>query len=144
MQSLRQCFAGGAALPGKFGQDVLWNMASLGVLAMCGVIMNVIIARWYDSAALGVFNQVYAAYVVFSQFAVAGVHLSALKHVAQHAHQPELHRAIFVAALVLSAGLAGAAAVLFWLLRGQMAAWMDSAGVEYGVACAAPGLFFFS
>jgi hypothetical protein len=58
---------------GRFRRDVAWNVASIAVLGVSGIALNAIIARTYDAAALGVFNQVMAAYILFSQLAVGGV-----------------------------------------------------------------------
>ena len=87
---------------GKFGQDVLWNIASFGVMAACGVAINLIIGRWYNPEALGVFNQTYSVYIIVSQFAVAGVHLSVVKYVAQYAHDASIYRTINTAGLILT------------------------------------------
>lgn len=133
-----------ANFPRKFQRDVVWNLASLAVLAVSGVLLNVVIAWFYDPAVLGIFNQVYAFYMVFSQFAVAGVHLSVLKHTAQHADDPPAHRVVFTTGLVLSSGFALMAGVLFYASRGIFSTWTDSPGVMLGVQLATPGLFFFS
>ena len=54
----------------KFSADVAWNVGSLAVLGVSGILLNVLIGRCYDEAALGVFNQALAAYIFFSQLAV--------------------------------------------------------------------------
>ena len=48
-----------------FGQNVLWNMASLAFLAAAGLLLNFAIGRFYGPAALGLFN------VVFTQTLLA-------------------------------------------------------------------------
>lgn len=60
----------------KFKIDVLWNMLAFGGIVLIGVLLNIIIVRFYDEEALGVFNQAYAIYIFLSQLAVGGVHLS--------------------------------------------------------------------
>ncbi len=129
---------------GKFGQDVLWNVGSLGIMGVCGVVLNLIIAWAYRPEVLGSFNQVYALYIVVSQFAVIGLHLSALKYVAQYAADRAAYRSITTTAMVLAAGFAALAAVLTWLARDAFGVLLHSPGVAVGLACAAPGLFFFS
>jgi len=132
-------------LLGKFGTDVMWNVASLAVLAVCGIIMNIIIAWYYTPDILGAFNQVYAFYMVFSQFAVAGIHLSVLKYVAQYSTKPGTYRSLFTVALFLSSGFAIVACIVFWLIRGEFGRLMlNNSGVSTGVAYATVGLFFFS
>ena len=129
---------------GKHGQDVLWNFVSFAIMGVCGVLINFIIAGFYDPAALGVYNQVYAVYIVSSQFAVVGVHLSVLKYVAQYNDQPDEVRNIITAGMLLSTVFALAACGVLWALRWPIAGWMDSPGVGRGLGWALPGLFFFS
>lgn len=69
----------------KFEVDVLWNLISLGFLAISGIVLNVLIGSIYGSATLGVFNVAFALYIVLSQFGVFGIHMSVMKYVSQHA-----------------------------------------------------------
>ena len=132
-------------LLGKFGTDVLWNVASLAVLAVCGIVMNIIIAWYYTPDILGAFNQVYAVYMVFSQLAVAGIHLSVLKYVAQYSTKRDTYRSLFTVGLFLSSGFAIVACIIFWLIRAEFGRlMMNNPGVATGVAYATLGLFFFS
>ena len=61
---------------GKFSKDLLWNASAFALSALLGVLVNLLIVRFYDPAALGVFNLVYASYILLSQLAVGGVHLA--------------------------------------------------------------------
>ena len=60
----------------KFSNDLWFNAAAFGGSAVLGVLLNLFIVRYHDAAALGVFNQVYAVYILLSQLAVGGVHLA--------------------------------------------------------------------
>ena len=131
-------------LSSKFGQDALWNIASYGVMAVSGIAINVIIWIVYSPDVLGVFNQVFAVYVIASQFAVAGIHLSVVKYVAQYAAQVEIYRAINTAAILLSTVIAGLSAILLWLLSDQIGNLLSSPQVARGIVYIAPALFFFS
>jgi O-antigen/teichoic acid export membrane protein len=68
----------------KFRSDVAWNFASLAFLGVSGLGLNVLIGRTFGPADLGIFNQVWAVYIFFSQLAVGGIDLSVLKEVAAH------------------------------------------------------------
>ena len=48
---------------------ILWNMASFGIIAGVGLGLNFVVAFYYDVAVLGIFNQVYAIYILLSQLA---------------------------------------------------------------------------
>ena len=103
----------------RFNRDVLWNVGSLAVLGLSGVVINVVIARdpHYGDDALGVFNQVFAFYIVLAQIAVGGVHLSALKHISHNQDDSQKCAAIASSALLLATGLAFVVCVGVYLAR---------------------------
>lgn len=63
--------------------DVVWNFISFGVVAVSGLLMNLVISHYYDSAILGIFNETYAWYAILSQIAVWGIHMAVLKFVSE-------------------------------------------------------------
>jgi O-antigen/teichoic acid export membrane protein len=132
-------------LAGKFRQDVVWNLASLGVLSVCGTLLLILIGRTYDEATLGVFQQTATAYFIFSQLAVAGIDRSTLRAVAAHADDRVLRRSIIGGALVSTIVLAGLVTAFYWASIPWLATWFhDSPRVPIGLAASAPGLFFFA
>lgn len=60
-------------------RDTLWNLAGFGCMALGGVLLNILVARFYGPATLGVFNQVLAVFVFASQISVFGIHYSLLQ-----------------------------------------------------------------
>ncbi len=129
---------------GKLSRDVAWNLASLGIIGLSGLMLNLLVGRFYGPAVLGAFNQVLALYIVFSQFAMWGVYYSTVKHVAQYHEHPRRCAAISLAALVVTALAALLFTVLFWLARLPAGRWLDSPAVVVGMAWAAPGLGLFA
>jgi O-antigen/teichoic acid export membrane protein len=125
----------------RFRTGILWNWASLAFLGAGGIALNIVVARFYDAATLGVFNQVLAAYVVISMLAAGGIHVSLLRALAAHrAEGPS----IVAGALVPAFGLSAIVALLFYLARGVIAAWLESPAIAEGITAVAPGLFFFA
>jgi O-antigen/teichoic acid export membrane protein len=129
---------------GKFRRDVMWSVTGLAVMGVCGVLLNILVGCFYDAAALGVFNQVFAVYVLFSQFAVGGIHYSTLQAIAPHAEDRASHPALLIGALVPTALLALAAATVFYGSRYAVGGLLQSPQVATGIAWAVPGLFFFA
>ncbi len=129
---------------GGLRSGISWNVASLAVMGLSGVALNVLIGWFYDAATLGVFNQVFAAYIIASQFAAGGVHLSVLTAVARHSDEPQRCAAIIRSGLWLNALLAVASCAVFWLIREPVAAIWNSPDIATGIALATPGLFFFA
>lgn len=129
---------------GRFQRDVLWNFGSLVVLGVSGIGLNVLIGAIYGAAALGVFNQAFAAYIVFSQAAVGGIDRSLLRATAEHSGDRKLVSTLVAGAAWPTLLLATLATAAFFGAREWIAGLFDSPGVATGIAWAAPGLFFFA
>jgi O-antigen/teichoic acid export membrane protein len=132
-----------SALRDKFSRDVLWNVVSLGVAGVCGLAVNYIVGQIYGASGLGVFNQVFAVYIVASQLAILGLQSSVLAHVAVDRPADEL-RAIVTTGFVLAGLSALAVTGLFVATAGPMARWLESPDVAVGILWAAPGLVCFT
>lgn len=85
-----------------FSVGVVWNVGSQVVLAVCGLLMQFLIARCYGPEILGTFNLAFSVYIFASQLAVFGLYFSVLKFVSQHAADVEQRSAILSSALALS------------------------------------------
>jgi O-antigen/teichoic acid export membrane protein len=133
-----------AALAGKFQRDALWNLASVAMLAVCGFAINLGIGHEYGAAPFGVYNQVWAAYIFFSQLAVGGIDRSTLRAIAEAPHDRPRVAAVILGALVPALALAFFAAALFLAAGPLLARLLESPGVADGMVAAAPGLFFFA
>ncbi len=131
-------------LADKFNQDVLWNVASLGVLALGGTIVNLIIIRFRGEGALGIFNQVYAIYIVLSQVGVGGLQHSVLKHISHHQDDRARCADVTTAALVLVAAITLPMIGICVVLAGPIGDLLNSSGVTRGLLLVLPGLLFFA
>lgn len=127
----------------KFSRDVVWNITSLGIAGVCGVLANFLVGVVYGAGALGVFNQVFAVYLVFAQLAVLGVHTSVLTYGAAE-EDLAAQRAITSAGLALTLVQAVIMAAVFAAIAGPVASVLDSPRVAVGILWAAPGLVFFA
>ena len=128
----------------KFKTDFLWNVFSLGILGVSGIIINILIAHYYGSEELGVFNQVFAFYIVLSQFSVLGIHYSVLKHVSYNQENIDRISAIVISAIILCIALASVFAFFTYISRELGGNLMHSPGVSIGLGLVAPGLIGFS
>jgi O-antigen/teichoic acid export membrane protein len=131
-------------LQSKFLSDAIWNYIAFAVMAGIGVILNFYIAVHFGIEALGIFNQIYALYVVTAQFAVMGFHDSAQKHISEMDAEPECLGVVSAAALVLAAGFGLVVASAIYLLSRPIGMLADSMAVGQGISLAAPGLMFFA
>jgi O-antigen/teichoic acid export membrane protein len=130
------------ALTATFSRDVWWNVASLGIAGACGVAVNYAVGEVYGVDTLGVFNQVFAVYLVFSQLAALGVHTSILTHGA--AADPAERGAIFRSGLAVIGVQSLVMAALFAAISPAVGALVKSPDVATGMLYAAPGVACFA
>ncbi len=123
----------------KAKRDVIWNYISMAFVALSGLMMNIIIASFYDSSTLGKFNEAYAWYMILSQIAVCGIHMSVLKYVPEQT-DPDAGKDILASSvfgvLVLSVCVVLLAEFIFSFARTYV--WRESLQV------ALTGLVFFA
>ena len=125
----------------KFTIDTAWNVTCFAIVGSSGILVNIIIAKYYGAGILGVFNQVYAIFLLLSQFSVAGIHLAVLKFVSQFAGERNKTDNIISAALYIT--LISSLLVLSatFLLKDFAAQLLDSPRVSTGILFGLPGLF---
>lgn len=129
---------------GKFTTDLIWNAGAFGISALFGVLVNLLIVRYHDAAALGVFNLVYAIYILLSQLAVGGVHLAVQAFVPRELAAGRKADAQVSASLVLATLTSVLVMAVAWLGRDLPGRWFDSPGVSTAFPLVVPGLLFFS
>jgi O-antigen/teichoic acid export membrane protein len=127
----------------KLTTDIAWSMGSLVILSASGILINLVIAGYRDAAALGVFNQSYAIYIVASQIAVFGLHYSVMRHAALYDQDPQARGRMLVNAGIFSIILGGGAAGLAFFGAPVIGRLLQSSAVENAVRYAASGLLLF-
>lgn len=137
-----------ARLPSKTSDDVYfsqtgWVFGSFVVQALAGAVLMVWLAWHSGREALGVFNQLYALFVILGQLYVLGLNDSSLKHAAQHRDEPDVLRVLAQSSLICGLGT-GAAGLLFSLILvapiGRLA---DSDNVAAGLLYMSPAFLLF-
>ncbi len=128
----------------RFNRDVFWNIGSLGILGASGMTINCIILLFADPGALGIFNQVFAFFIVATQFAVGGLQTSALKHCSYVQDDKEQCAVIASSALMLTTVLAAATCGVFYFAAPLISTMLDSPAVGQGVRFVIPGMFLFA
>ncbi|MEO0601904.1 MAG: oligosaccharide flippase family protein [Myxococcota bacterium] len=124
--------------------DTLANLAAFGVMAVSGVTLNLLVVALSGQAALGVFNQVYAVYVVTSMLAVFGVHDAVHRETAAHPGDVARQRASLSSGLAVAAGT-GALGALALLALAEPIGWLaGSPEVGRGLTLLAPALLPFA
>lgn len=133
-----------------FRRDSYWNFAGLGIVAVGGVLMNILVARHYGSQGLGVFNQVLALFQIVSQVAVFGVHLSTLHKLSLATAIPDLSerrttcRSLLSSSIIATALVAIPTALVGFAVAPLIGMLFGSADVQSGWLMVLPGLVFFA
>lgn len=124
--------------------DVAWGMGSLLLLSVCGLLLNIMIGRYYGAATLGSFSQVFAIFALLSQLAVGGLQFSVLRHVSAHmGEKAECARIILDAALLTA--VQGALVCLLTLpLALPAGELLESPQVTSGLYHVLPAVWFIS
>lgn len=123
---------------------MLWNFGSLFILTICGFLVNLLIAWNYSASVLGIFNQVYAIYIVASQFSIVGVHLSVLKYSSEYIGDTKISTLILQAGIILAVIFSSISCGLLFLIRNWLSALFQSQEIARGIMMILPGLFFFA
>lgn len=128
----------------RFRRGVIWNFAAFVFMGITGIVLNLVIGRFYGPSVLGIFNQVFSIYIVLSQFAVLGLWLSVLRYVAEFSEDQKTLSLIYSSAMILGASIA--AAVSFGSLAGVgwIEALFDSRGVARAWPLVLPGFWCYS
>jgi O-antigen/teichoic acid export membrane protein len=129
---------------GKFSNDLIWSAGAFALGAVFGILANVAIVRSYDAAALGVFNLVYAVYILLSQLAVGGVHLAVQAFVPRELAAGRVADTQVSASMLLSTLTSVAVIIVAWAFRDLPGEWFNSQAVREGFPLVLPGLLFFS
>ena len=121
-----------------------WNYTALAATAAAGAVTTFLIAWRMDTAALGVFAQLYAVHVIGAQVAVVGAHDSTQKHTAEFSAAALPDDAIVTGGLQLVAVSATAVALALVALADPIGRFYTSEDVRRGLYLVAPGIACFA
>lgn len=128
----------------KFLTDWGANLVSVALLGVTGIALNSVIAKVYGAAVLGIFNQVYAIYILGSQLATFGIQFSVLKYVAEFHDDEDTAAQSVAAALAAVAACAALTCAVFFAFFRYAPVQPYSPEVAIGVFYMLPGLWCFA
>lgn len=128
----------------KFSRDIMWNILALCILALGGITLNIIIVKMKGPEALGIFNQVYAIYIILSQFGVGGLQFSVIKNISYNRNDMNECSNIFTSALFLVAVFTIVIGMAGLLIAKPVSILLGSPDTFQGLLFTLPGLVFFS
>jgi O-antigen/teichoic acid export membrane protein len=120
-----------------------WNMAALGVSGVAGVVLLILVGARFGAATLGTFNLQFAVFLVAGQVAVLGMQASTVRAVAiasdLRTRQLQLRGALLATAMV-----AGAVALVLWVSRDLVAAALGRPALATGIGWVALATLLFA
>lgn len=128
----------------KLTLDISWNYLSFFILAISGLIINFIIALSFSSEGLGIFNQTYAFFVIFSQFSVFGIHYSVLKLSAEVEEKSQSSSDVLLSGVLSVLLLSILFSSILYSLSGLISQILDSDAMSKTLKIVSPALIFFS
>ena len=128
----------------KFKSDVLWNAVSYVVMGISGTILNVFVLQVYGTKTLGVFNQVYAIYLLSSHLAVFGIFASVIKHTAEFSENKRTYKKIFSSALMIGIFISTLVCFIYYYAAEPIGTMLNSTQVRNGLKLTTLGLRCFS
>jgi len=128
----------------KFFQDAMWNYSAYAIMALTGIILNFYVAWKMGFEALGIFNQIYAIYVVLGQLAAFGVHDSAQKHIAEYAGDKYTSDLVGQTAFWIALGTGSLIGGLLFAFSDVIEVVTNSVQVGRGVSIVAPAICLFA
>ncbi|MDG1877236.1 MAG: polysaccharide biosynthesis C-terminal domain-containing protein [Acidimicrobiales bacterium] len=122
------------------GGGLAANYVAMAVAGASGLILNIVVASAEGADGLGLFSQLYVAFVIAAQPATAGLHYATLRWVA--ISKPEASHAITGQALRAVIPIASAVTITFAFVAPVLATLANSDGLETALRLAAAGLVF--
>jgi len=124
--------------------EVIINMSGFFIIAIGGLAFNIIIAAKYGPSGAGVFNQVFAFYILLSLLASAGLPRAVAHYAAVHRDSPEIISKILSTSLIL-VSIFFLMSVILGLILSPIINWAyDSNDVYHSFFVMIPGILFFS
>ena len=127
----------------KLKFDTILNTISFGLAGVAGLLINVIIAYFYDSVILGIFNLYFAIFIGLSQLVGAGIHFSVLKHITQFERRIKVGRRILFNGLIATAENAILWLILIYLAQNVFKIFFTKAEYAQLIVLLLPAVFFY-
>ncbi len=128
----------------KFSKDAFANLLAVGLGGVLYVLLNALIINSYSEATLGVFNQAFAIYILFSQLTVFGIHLSIQQFVPRYKNDVEILKTGLFSALLCTGIISTLVTVLAYPTLPWITGIFNSIDVTKAVQLCLWGVVFFS
>ncbi len=126
-----------------FKSGVFWNLFSFFVMGVSGLLLNVLIARYYEPWVLGVFNNVFAIFIISAQLGSLGMHQSVLRHVSVYSGDRDQSSQIIASALLLTFASSLCVTFFIYVLKTPLSHLFNDFRIKIALDWLLIGLFLF-
>ena len=109
-----------------------------------GLSINLLIAHFYGPTIVGIYNQIFSIYLVFSQLAALGIQFSVLRSLSYFTSDSNKQSIILSSAMMLTMATATLICFIFNHFMLNIGSLFDSEGVTTGLLYIAPGIWCFA
>lgn len=85
----------------KFTKDVAWSLIGTFTLAITGILINIVITKYYETEGLGQYTQALVIYMVLSMASVLGIQTSMVKYAAEYKSNKTVLGKLLISALII-------------------------------------------
>jgi O-antigen/teichoic acid export membrane protein len=128
----------------EFTKNVLWSFTATTVLAISGLLINIIIINHFSISVLGNFNITLSLYIIFSQFSAGGIYYSTLHFSANPKLDYENRMKMLSNGLLIVFLWSIIASLIVFLSRNWLNSLFPQSNILPGIISFIPGLLFFS
>ena len=116
----------------KISSNIGLNLFSYIFFAISGILLNIIVGIYYDAATLGVFNTVYAMYILLSQVCVFGQNFTILSFVSND-FDKKIRKEYLINSLFLTVSVSLMACLLLYFMAPLFGIIFNSIKVATGI-----------
>ena len=124
-------------------KELTWNFSTFLVMASGGLLLNLVLAILYGPTGVGVFNQVFAFFLVFGQISTLGCQWAVLHLAAKNREDEGFVASTLIASIGVTLACSLLIAVLIFFSAPLVGALFDSEPIEKGYQAIAPFIVFF-
>lgn len=123
---------------------LIFNFLSYLIIGASGVFINILIIDFFGIEDLGLFNQIYAFFIILTQVGVGGVHLSVLRFVPIYKDNVYEQKKIVISAIFSTIGVNIFLLFSFSLLIPYIVSLYENKSLSFGLYSIIPATLFMS
>lgn len=123
---------------------LIFNFISYLIIGASGVLINILIIKFFGVENLGLFNQIYAFFIILSQVGVGGIHLSILRFIPVYRGNDSEQKKILISAIISTISINILLLSLFYFSIPVILSVYAKNDLSFGLYSIIPAILFMS